>query len=166
MLGDLLHQFTGSPQGDEALQTLKDQHGLSGEQAKSALETAASGVATAVGSGEGGGLGALGQAIGGGGGGGVLGALGGLAGGGGGLASALQGGIGGAAAEKIADMIAPKIGIDKAKAAAIASTVLPYIVKFLQSRGATGGEQGGGEQQGGGGGGLGDVLGGAMKKLF
>jgi len=71
-----------------------------------------------------------------------------------------------AVAEKIADMIAPKIGIDKAKAAAIASTVLPYIVKFLQSRGATGGEQGGGDQQGGGGGGLGDVLGGAMKKLF
>lgn len=163
MLGDLLHQFTGSPQGDEALQTLKDQHGLSGDQAKSALETAASGVATAVGSGEGGGLGALGQAIGGGG---VLGALGGLAGGGGGLASALQGGLGGAAAEKIADLIAPKIGIDKAKAAAIASTVLPYIVKFLQSRGATGGEQGGGEQQGGGGGGIGDALGGALKKLF
>jgi hypothetical protein len=164
MLGDLLHQFTGSPQGDEALQTLKDQHGLSGEQAKSALEAAASGVTNAVGSDEGGGLGALGKAIGGGGG--VLGALGGLAGSGGGLASALQGGLGGAAAEKIAEVIAPTIGIDKAKATAIASTVLPYIVKFLQSRGATGGEQGGGEQQGGGGGGLGDVLGGAMKKLF
>jgi hypothetical protein len=149
MLGELLQQFTGSPQGDEALQTLKNEQGLDEGQAKSAIEAATSGAASALGSGGGGGLGAIGSA------------LGGLAGGAGGLASALQGGLGSAAVEKIADVIAPKIGVDKAKAVAIATSVIPHIVKFLQSRSA-GGEQGGGGDSGG----LGGLLGGAVNKLF
>lgn len=163
MLTDIVHQFTGSQEGGEALQTLQDQHGLSGDQAKQAVDAAATGASSALGSGEGG----LGALLGGGGegGGGMLGALGGLAQGGGGLAGALQGGMGGMAAEKIADLIAPKIGVDKAKAQAIAASVLPYILKFLQSRGATGGQEGGGAQEGGDGG-LAGALGGFAKKLF
>lgn len=158
MIGDLLKQFTGSQEGGEAVQTLQNEHGLDGDQAKHAIEAATSGAASALGS-EQGGLEAVGKMLGGGGGG-LAGALGGLAGGGGGLAGAIQGGLGGAAAEKIADVIAPAIGVDKAKAMAIASTVIPYIMKFIQSRSA-GGEQGGGDS-----GGVGDLLGGAMKKLF
>lgn len=154
MLSELLHQFTGSQQGDEALQTLKNEHGLDGDQAKNALEAATSGAANALGSGEGGMLGALGNAFGSGGSAVSSAALG-------GLASALQGGIGGAAVEKIADVIAPRIGVDKAKAVAIASTVIPHIVKFLQSR-SSGGEQGGGGDSGG----LGGLIGGAVKNLF
>lgn len=159
MLGDLLKQFTGSQEGQGALQTLQNEHGLDGDQAKNALDAATSGAASALGS-EQGGLDAVGKMLGGGGG--LAGALGGLAGGGGGLASALQGGLGGAAAEKIADVIAPTIGVDKAKATAIASTVIPYIIKFIQSR-SSGGEHGGNSSDSGG---VGDLLGGAMKKLF
>jgi hypothetical protein len=169
MLDALLNQFTSSPQGSEALQTLKQEHGMSEGDAQSALSAAASGAADALGGGDaqgGGGGGGIGSLLGGltqGGGAGLMGALGGLAGGGG-IAGALSGGAAAGVIDKIADVVSQKTGINKQTAVSVATTVLPHVVKFIQSR-----SQGGGDAAPGGGGDAaspGDAVGGLLKKLF
>jgi hypothetical protein len=171
MLDALLNQFTSSPQGSEALQTLKQEHGLSEGDAQSALSAAATGAADALGGGseaQGGGGGGIGSLLGGlaqgGGAQGIMGALGGLAGGGG-LAGALSGGAAAGVIDKIADVVAQKTGINKQTAVSVATTVLPHIVKFIQSRGQ-GQEGGDAAPAGGGSDSAGDAVGGLLKKLF
>lgn len=170
MLDTLLQQFIGSQQGHEAVQTLQQQHGMSDTEAQNTLGAAATGAAQALGGGQGtsGEGGGLGQMIGGltqGGGAGIMGALGGLAQGGG-LASALQGGLGGAASEKIAEVISARTGIAKGTALSVANTVIPFIVKFLQSHTGGQGGQTGEAPKADAGQSAQDVVGGLFKKLF
>lgn len=93
-----------------------------------------------------------------------MGALGGMASGGGGLAGALSGGADAMVAITIAVVVSERTGINKQTAASIVTTVLPFVMKFLQS---TGEGQGGDEApQGGAAEPTADMVGGLLKKLF
>lgn len=139
MFNELLQQFMGSPQGAAALQTLRQQHGLDPATAQRSMSAATVGAAQALHQADGGTANPLGNIIGmlGGGAGGnaIAGALSGMLGGGG-LQGALQGGLSGVLVGRVAEAIATRTGMNPQAASAVAATLAPHILEYVQHRGA------------------------------
>ncbi len=139
MIDQLLQQFLSSSQGQAALQTLQQQHGMNPATAQQALGVASEGAAQALGQSPGatpGNVAALFE-------GGlttnaITGALSGMLGGGG-LGGALEGGLSGVVAAKVGEMLASRMGLNPQMASMIAAAVAPHLVNFIQAR--AGGEQ-------------------------
>jgi hypothetical protein len=142
MFNELLQQFMGSPQGSAALQSLQQQHGLDPEMAQRSLGAATEGAAQALHQADGGSSNPLANVFsmlgGGAGGNAITGALSGMlgGGGGGGLGGAVQGGLSGLVMGQVGNMIATRTGVNPQMASAMAATLAPHILNYIQHRGA------------------------------
>ncbi|MDB4928007.1 MAG: hypothetical protein JWM10_491 [Myxococcaceae bacterium] len=136
MFEQMLQQFLGSSQGQAAMQTLQQQHGMAPGVAQQALGVAGEGAAQVLQQQQGN-AGAPGGAQGFLGGGltanAITGALSGMLGGGG-LGGALEGGLSGVVAGKVGEMLASRMGMNPQTASLIAAGIAPHLVNFIQAR--------------------------------
>lgn len=139
MFNELLQQFMGSSQGAAALQALQQQHGLDPATAQQSMSAATVGAAQALHQADGGTANPLGNILamlgGGAGGNAIAGALSGMLGGGG-LQGAVQGGLSGVLVGRVAEAIASRTGMNPQTASAVAASLAPHLLNFIQHRGA------------------------------
>jgi hypothetical protein len=134
MFEQMLQQFLGSSQGQAALQTLQQQHGMDPAMAQQTLGVAGEGAAQALHQVNGGAPGNAAGLLGGGlttna----ITGALSGMLNGGG-LGGALEGGLSGIVAGKVGEMLASRMGMNPQMASMIAAGIAPHLVNFIQAR--------------------------------
>jgi hypothetical protein len=117
-INQLLQQFLGSSHGNDALQTLQQEHGLTAEDAQHTL-AAATEVAQQQGAldAPGGPQTALG--------GGVLGRM-------------FNGALGGAAASAAGRILAQRTGMNPQMAQSVVAAAMPFVLRYLQQRGGRG----------------------------
>ena len=134
MFEQILQQFLGSSQGQAALQTLQQEHGMNPAMAQQTLGVAGEGAAQALQQANGGAPGNAAALLGGGlttna----ITGALSGMLNGGG-LGGALEGGLSGMVAGKVGEMLASRMGMNPQMASMIAAGIAPHLVNFIQAR--------------------------------
>jgi hypothetical protein len=132
MFEQMLQQFLGSSQGQAAMQTLQQQHGMAPGVAQQTLGVASEGAAEALQQQQnnGGAQGFLGGGITANA---ITGALSGMLGGGG-LGGALEGGLSGVVAGKVGELLAARMGMNPQTASLIAAGIAPHLVNFIQQR--------------------------------